>query len=124
MRRGLSISLILLLWLGPFAFVLPGIDESRLPFCCRRHGAHHCAMDTESSVAQNEGPVFSASSHCPRFPASLAACTAPAFSPPQCPPGWQASTTQTLEPGSDRDAARAGLLRAQSDRGPPSFRIA
>jgi hypothetical protein len=43
MRRALSISLVLLLWLGPFAAVLPGIDESRLPLCCRRHGVHHCA---------------------------------------------------------------------------------
>ena len=36
MRRGLSISLIVLLWLGPFVAVLTGIDETPLPFCCRR----------------------------------------------------------------------------------------
>lgn len=120
MRRALSISLVLLLWLGPFAAVLPGIDEARLPLCCRRHGAHHCA-DADKSAAQSpdSGPSFNASSRCPQFPATLAAATTAAFAPAVGP----ASATPVVDmyaSGASRDAARVGQLRTQADRGPPS----
>ena len=41
MRRALSSLLILFFGLGPLAVTLSDGDESRLPFCCRRHGDHH-----------------------------------------------------------------------------------
>ncbi len=120
MRRALSISLILLLWLGPFAAVLPGIDESRLPLCCRRHGSHHCAdADNSASQRADSGPSFNASSRCPQFPATVAAATTVAFTPAV---GFAnaAPVIDLYTPGASRDAARVGQLRTQADRGPPS----
>ena len=124
MRRALSISLVLLLWLGPFAAVLPGIDEARLPLCCRRHGAHHCA-DADKTAAQSadSGPSFNASSRCPQFPATVAAATTAAFAPPVGPAG-AAPVVDIYAPGASRDAARMGQLRTQADRGPPSSSLA
>jgi hypothetical protein len=124
MRRALSISLILFLWLGPFAAVLPGIDESRLPLCCRRHGAHHCA-DADNSAARSadSGPSFNASSRCPHFPATVAAATTAAFTPAVGPAG-AAPVVDKYASGASRDAARMGQLRTQANRGPPSSFIA
>jgi hypothetical protein len=126
MRRTLSISLVLLLWLGPLAAVLPGISESRLPFCCRRHGAHHCAMDADQAAAQNDGsgPVISAPSRCPQFPAAIATTPAPAFAPAGSPATTPALRVGIYAPGSSRDAARMGQLRSQADRGPPALATA
>jgi len=44
MRRTLSIFLVLFFGLGPVAAALHAEEDAGLPACCRRHGAHHCAM--------------------------------------------------------------------------------
>jgi hypothetical protein len=119
--RILSISLTLLLWLGPIASLLPGVDESQLPFCCRRHGAHHCAMDTP---AQTPGLAFKAPSRCPQFPAALAASTAPASGLASSIAGPFSLLVGKFSPGVTRDDARAGQARNCADRGPPTAAIA
>ena len=48
MRRALSILLVLFFGLGPLTATLQGSDDSRLPACCRRNGAHHCVMAEEA----------------------------------------------------------------------------
>jgi hypothetical protein len=70
MRRAYSTLLILLLLLGPFAVLLPANAESRLPACCRRHGNHHCLMNTAgvASAVDSSAPVLIAPAHCPLFP--------------------------------------------------------
>ena len=122
MRRGLSISLILLLWLPALAGLLPAWGESRLPFCCRRQGAHHCA----SEVAQNDGPgtSFRAPSRCPQFPGARPAIVPPIFFIARIAAHGPALVSGFYTRVSRREAARAGLLRAQADRGPPSPAIA
>jgi hypothetical protein len=122
MRRILSISLTLLLWLGPLASLLPGSDESQLPFCCRRHGAHHCGMDAAS--AQGSSVEVKALSRCAQFPAALGVSTTPAA-------GLTASAINPLilfidkySSGASRNGARAGQIRAAADRGPPSAVVA
>ena len=126
MRRTFSISLIVLLWLGPLAAVLPGLNESRLPFCCRRHGVHHCAMDGDAQAAQSgeAGAAFSAPSRCPQFPALPAATTGRAFLATASATIDQGLTVDVYAPGAIRAAARAGLLRTRSDRGPPAMSMA
>jgi hypothetical protein len=125
MRRAFSISLILLLWLGPLAAVLPSLSESRLPFCCRRHGAHHCAMDADVASAKSDGgPAFSAPSRCPQFPATVAASPGPAFALTVSTAGVPVLLVSMYSPGASRDAARPGRLGTRADRGPPALAIA
>ena len=72
MRRALTIFLILNLWLGPLAAILPASDESRLPPCCRRHGAHHCAMAARMAalmdMATSGKPISHRSQNLPIVP--------------------------------------------------------
>lgn len=77
MRRGFSILLILFFGLGPLAATLEASDDAGLPACCRRNGAHHCAMSMEmaaSAQAQpGSTPTVSAPLTCPAYPGSEAA---------------------------------------------------
>jgi len=80
MRRALSILLVLVFSAGPLLFAFQANDSS-LPACCRRHGAHHCAMDSAESAADSAAsPILKAPSRCPRFPqhanARTSACAA------------------------------------------------
>jgi hypothetical protein len=93
----------------------------RLPYCCRRHGAHHCAMDSADKGAS--GPGFNAPAHCPEFPGALPATVAPVFlaaAPAQSP----ASASEIYLSVALRETAHAGRLRSQLDRGPPSLTLA
>jgi hypothetical protein len=62
----------LLLVLISFPLIAPAIaakSTSNLPACCRRDGAHHCAMF--SSELGTQGPSFQAvRQKCPYFPAT------------------------------------------------------
>jgi hypothetical protein len=52
--------------------VLDARDDSRLPACCRRNGAHHCAMSEDMQAAleraTGSAPTFTAPATCPSFP--------------------------------------------------------
>ncbi|MGB7548225.1 MAG: hypothetical protein WBM14_10785, partial [Terracidiphilus sp.] len=83
MRRVLSIFLVLLFGLGPLSATLEASDDARLPPCCRRHGAHHCAM-AEAMIARmaqaaSGTPAFTAPSHCPFYPTNASAILAPVY---------------------------------------------
>jgi hypothetical protein len=74
-RRGVSILLILFFGLGPLSEALPAAQDSRLPPCCRRHGAHHCAM-SDAAIARatsSPTPILAAPVHCPFYPDSAPA---------------------------------------------------
>lgn len=82
MRRALAALLILFFGLGPLTATLQADDESRLPACCRRHGAHHCSMADAMraqlvALATSKTPALTAPSHCPLYPHSNSATTAP-----------------------------------------------
>ncbi len=80
MRRALSILLVVFFGLGPLTATLQDSDDIRLPACCRRGGAHHCAMDDAAlaRIIRDSGiPAFSAPSHCPLYPHGLALTIAP-----------------------------------------------
>src|ERR1035441_8152424 len=51
-------------------------DESRLPACCRRNGAHHCAM-SEASSGHSHETFVTAPNTCPNMPRTLAATAPP-----------------------------------------------
>ena len=65
MRRFVSIVFLLLCSLGPLSALLPGSEESQLPACCRRHGAHHCTMALAEQAGS--GHVLSAPARCPQY---------------------------------------------------------
>jgi hypothetical protein len=123
MRRALSILLVLFFSLGPLAATLQGDDDARLPACCRRHGAHHCAMTAQMAAmlvgAESGKPVLTAPSTCPAFPGSVAA-TAPA---PQALAGSAVSLPALLahphSPAGGRSAARLSQIRTRAGRAPP-----
>ena len=72
MRRSFSIYLILFFGLGPLSALLKGSDDAYLPACCRRHGAHHCAMSEQMAamrarLALDPRPALSAPKTCPLY---------------------------------------------------------
>jgi len=121
MRRALSISLIVFFWLPALVALAPGSDDVRLPYCCRRQGAHHCAMDSARTTSET---AVKAPSRCSQFPSAIPATVAPAFVAPAVPAPWPALQSAILSRVLRRDAARSARLRAQVDRGPPSFELA
>lgn len=70
MRRILAIAAVVLFWLAPVAALLPGSDDAQLPACCRRHGAHHCAMSMGMAEQALPGHWFAIPNHCPRYSVS------------------------------------------------------
>ncbi len=124
MRRALAIFLILNFWLGPLTAIFPASEDSRLPPCCRRHGAHHCAMAMRMAAlmaqASSGKPIFTAPLTCPLYPG----CTALL---PSIIPALAASTVslpvllaQPHSPAAGRAAARLSQIRTRTGRGPPA----
>lgn len=124
MQRTLAWLLMLLFGLGPLTATLQASDESRLPACCRRHGAHHCAMAQAMRAqvyasASGRTPAFTAPSHCPMFPRGTAA---PSTSAAALAASWPAPAssrsnrlTAIASTAPVRDAARLN----RSGRSPP-----
>jgi hypothetical protein len=82
MRRALSILLVLAFGLGPLAPSLDLSGDASLPPCCRRHGAHHCAMAmrmaaSAASAPSDASPAVSAPLTCPNYPGPAALMTGP-----------------------------------------------
>ena len=124
MRRALSISLILLLWLPAVAALMPGAGDASLPFCCRRQGAHHCAMDAGAATpGDGSGPAVHAPSRCPQFP-NLPATVSPTSIAAVAQADGLPMVVGFYSPFARRDAIRAGRKRVQLDRGPPASALA
>lgn len=70
-RRLLALSLLLLLSfpLAAPLFALSANSEANLPACCRRNGAHHCAMKMQrTGTAAQQTTAFSTPMKCPFYP--------------------------------------------------------
>lgn len=121
MRRALSIFLILLFWLGPLATLLPGWEDARLPACCRRHGAHHCAMaqGMMGESGSNER-ALRAPATCPAFPGSTDATIASAQALTVAAVSLPALLAQRHSPPAGRADARISQIRTRVGRGPPA----
>jgi hypothetical protein len=121
MRRSLSIALVLVFLLGPLAATQEAGGESRLPACCRRHGAHHCMMSEQMS---GSGPAFSPPSHCPLFPEYGAVTLAPGHALAVSMVSLPVLLAQAHSPAASRAAARVNQIRTRASRGPPACMLA
>jgi len=125
MRRALSILLILLFGAGPLSFAFAASDDASLPACCRRHGQHHCGMDSEQSPsADSHNAQLKAPSRCPQFPqhpsartSSFAAISAPFTAPKHL-------RRDTATPEQSDTGVTSIHLRIPVLRGPPAISFA
>jgi hypothetical protein len=128
MRRGFAIFLILFFGLGPLAAALPASDDARLPSCCRRLGAHHCAMSMRVAVTRAEPasgkPIVTAPATCPNFPGYTAARTSTIHALTASPASLPVLLAQAHSPLAGRAAARLSQIRTRAGRGPPASNLA
>ena len=122
MRRVLSIFLILFFGIGPFAAALKPDDDSGLPACCRRHGAHHCdgppGMAKMIVLPAGESSV-SAPSTCPYFPGYTVATSTASLAVAEEAHGSPVLLVLRHLPAIRREAERFGKPQTRADRGPP-----
>ena len=123
MRRGFSIFLILLFGLGPLSAMVDGSEDAGLPLCCRRHGAHHCAMAMQMAAMAripDPNPAFSAPLTCPNYPGPTVAILMPSHAVvisavtnlAAVVVGWQIPVLRQV-------ADPSAPLRTHAGRGPP-----
>lgn len=128
MRRVLSILLVVFFGFGPVAATPGASEDTRLPACCRRHGAHHCAMGmgeaaTAAEVAAGK-TVVRAPSTCPAFPGTTAATASGPQALTSTPVNLPILLAQLHSPAAGRAIARISQIRTRSGRAPPSGPLA
>jgi hypothetical protein len=121
MRRALTILLIAFFAAGPLAAALPAGGEARLPACCRRGGAHHCASAARMAnlVSAASTPAFTAPATCPAYPGAAAALLAPADALTTAAASPPVHGTRPLEFASEPSAVSSHLRCSHAGRGPP-----
>jgi len=121
MRRVLSILLLLLFGLGPLTATLEASDDAGLPACCRRHGAHHCAMMAMMARQRHDSaPGFSAPSTCPCYPGSAATLVAPISALAAAPAELPALHAHAFEHIAVPTHVSSCPGRTHAGRGPPA----
>src|SRR5581483_1744099 len=124
MRGSLSILMVLFFGLGPLSATLEGSDDASLPACCRRHGAHHCAMSIESGAAKaqpSSSPTVSAPVTCPYYPGTAAAVTGSVFALVFSIAHLPVTIVSAYRPLTASIAAVANPSRTHAGRGPPQI---
>ena len=124
MRRISSIFLILLFGLGPLSVFIDS-EEAYLPPCCRRHGAHHCAMAMEMAAmmrdaASGKMPAFGAPMACPQYPGLAAMLAVPAPALTASATVLQVAQRQSGIAAGDHAAPASPPARIHAGRGPPA----
>jgi hypothetical protein len=124
MRRILSIFLILQFWPGPLAAVLQANKESRLPSCCRRHGAHNCAMADElvmrlSLASHGSEPVVAHPARCSSFPESYAVPITSLYALVASAAALPVLSSQANSPIASCSLPFQSQFRVNTTRGPP-----
>ncbi|MEI9969580.1 MAG: hypothetical protein WDM87_13505 [Terracidiphilus sp.] len=125
MRRVCSIFLILFFAVGPLSAFVDGSEDAGLPPCCRRHGAHHCAMYAQI-MAMRAGrgidlmPGFSAPLTCPLYHGLSFAMLMPAHALAAAPTTVRAEHTLAPAPTFERIVTFSRPSWAYAGRGPPA----
>ena len=122
MRRGFSIFLIVLFGLGPLSALVDGSEDASLPPCCRRHGAHHCAMAMQMAATAriiDPHPAFSAPLTCPYYPGPALAILMPAHALAASAAALPGADMQRLSVVAWKVVKNAAPSRSHAGRGPP-----
>lgn len=122
MRRWISTLLILFFGLGPLTGLLEASDSSRLPLCCRRHGAHRCAMTTRAAAmfASSPAPAMAAPATCPRFPGFMAGPSTASYALLASAASLPVLLVQAHSPATAHADACLRPIRTHAGRGPPA----
>jgi hypothetical protein len=127
MRRGFSILLILVFGFGPLSAMVDGSEDAGLPACCRRHGAHHCAMtmQTAGKMARTADPQpsFTAPSTCPNYPGLVLAILLPNHALAAAQTSRRVPPMQAPVPAFEHASAYATPSRSHAVRGPPATNL-
>ena len=124
-RRGFSFFLVLFFALGPLTALSPASEDASLPACCRRGGAHQCAMYMHTMAAkmvvpQGAPPIAKTPSHCPYYPLHATVRSAPVFVLASASTGAAGKLAQVLTGPSHSGAPLLAPFGAESVRGPPA----
>ena len=115
MRRALAISLIAIFCLPVGMLLAKGFEEDPLPACCRRGGAHHCAM--MAMLMGTEGTSFRGANPCPMLHAGQLGSTVAVTLPVEPPTMGQLCDEELIRVSSFRPLVSSSLPNRQ--RGPP-----
>ena len=124
MRRGFSIFLILFFGFGPLSAFVDDSTDAGLPACCRRHGAHHCAMYAQI-MAMRAGrgidptPSFSAPLTCPLYHGPVFSMLMPAYALAASAARLRFEQTRAFVPNVEDALAFSSPDRTHAGRGPP-----
>lgn len=124
MRRGFSVLLVLIFAFGPLQGLLEASDDARLPACCRRHGAHHCAM-TEQMMAMmaqsnDSTPFVVAPGTCSSFPGCLPGVSTPSHALAPSRPELPVLLKRAHSPVATSADVRMIPFLSRAGRAPPS----
>lgn len=115
--------------LGPLSSVLPGAEDATLPACCRRNGAHHCAMAAQMAAhlaasmaaVESDGKTsVTAPTTCPYYPGASIALLMPAYALVAAAEALPQPETGALLFLPGAPAHRSGLSGTHAGRGPPA----
>ena len=128
MRRGFSIFLILFFGLGPLSAFVDGSEDAGLPPCCRRHGAHHCAMYAQIMAMRagreiDRTPGFSAPLTCPLYHGPAFSMLMPAHALTAAPARYRPEQTRAFVAMPGRAEAFSTPSCAHAGRGPPAANL-
>lgn len=123
MRRVLA-SLLVLVFSLPL--IAPSFasspDDASLPACCRRNGAHHCAMGMSGGMVNVPSRYTTVSSRCPFSPLNRGPLMLPhAFASPVLPALMRDSAGPAAVVREAEAGYRVSMDRARHKRGPPRF---
>jgi hypothetical protein len=125
MRRVFSIFLILFFGLGPLSAFVDGSEDAGLPPCCRRHGAHHCAMYAQIMAMRagrgvDRTPGFSSPLTCPLYHGPMFSMLSPAHALTASAASLRDELVRIPASALGQMAAFSSPSRAYAGRGPPA----
>jgi hypothetical protein len=123
MRRGFSIFLILFFGLGPLSAIIEGSENASLPPCCRRNGAHDCAMKMRMAamahLPPDHRPAFNVPLTCPNFPGLSITILMPSHALTAAQASAHIAITRSIATVFAHNSVHEGTIRTYDGRGPP-----